>query len=93
MEETSWKDKDVIKEIRAFKNKTRYKIDADKYPQWVEKFDVSGLPTIIIADSKTYRVINRTEGYQSAEQLKSLLGKPTKVSLENGPCSKVKKPR
>ncbi len=91
MEGTSWKDPGVIKEIAAYKNKTRYKIDADKYPQWIEKFKVGGLPTVMIVSAKDHKVINRVEGYQSADQLKSLLSKPTKVSAENGPSSKVKK--
>lgn len=90
MDATSWKDRDVKEQVKKYGKQRIFKVDADKWPNWIKKFNVTGLPTVMIVSAKNYEIIDRHEGYMNDNQLEEFLKQSGKVAKNSGPSSKVK---
>lgn len=91
MKEHSWPTDGVCQQIKYYASKKIYRINADKYPDWVEKYHVNSLPTIIIIDAKTFKETSRNVGFMTAEQLERFLSYPDHVSFSSGESFPIRK--
>lgn len=67
-----WPDQKVQKELRKYRNGKVYSINVDTDKDWVRKYRVTAIPTVIIMD-KDGVALKRAVGYMSAEQLANFL--------------------
>jgi thioredoxin-like negative regulator of GroEL len=93
MEETSWKDREVKEQVKKYGKQRIFKVDADKWPDWIKRFKITGLPTVMIVSAKNYDIIARHEGYMNDNELEGFLKQSGNMGLKSGPASKIKNPK
>lgn len=74
MDAEVWPNPRVKDQIKQYKNGKVYYIDVDKDQEWVLKYQVTGVPTILILDGD-HKVVRRVMGYLNVEQLVVFLDK------------------
>jgi thiol-disulfide isomerase/thioredoxin len=83
-----WPNKRVKAELARYRGKRVYSIDADKDTEWMVKYQVSKIPTILILDSR-HRVVKRAVGYMSVDELVKFLNTTETVAERGPPVEKV----
>lgn len=73
---TTYKDKAVVARSKQF---VSVLINADEQPKVLEKYGISGLPTVLFLNSKG-KVLLRTTGYDKAPEFLKLMTQITKKS-------------
>lgn len=73
---TTYKDKAVVARSKQF---VPVLINADEQPKVLEKFGISGLPTVIFMNAKG-KVLLRTTGYDKAPEFLKLMDQAAKKS-------------
>jgi thiol-disulfide isomerase/thioredoxin len=71
MDEWIWNDAEVVSVLRS--GFVGVKLDGDVEKPLVARFAVKGYPTIIVVDPATARALKTVSGYQSSQQILSLI--------------------
>ncbi len=99
MERYVWPHSSVKREVAKYRNGKVWHIDTDKDMEWVRKYNITGVPTVMIMD-KNGVALKRGVGYMTVAELTKFLsdgairtdsrGSPDEVILGFGAASILK---